>query len=124
MLCLCGIMLVLTGFKAALAAEIVSFWICISAALLDLFSPAGFPSALGRTLEEEFEDELIVDDWTDEAAVEVDPAEVVDGSAVIRSISVVPDESCKHPKKRMFRKKMTKGNCAEREDLKITAMID
>lgn len=86
-------MLVLTGFKAALAAEIVSFWICISAALLDLFSPVGFPSELGRTLEEELEDELIVDEGTDEAAVEIDPAEADDGSAVIRSISVVPDES-------------------------------
>lgn len=86
-------MLVLTGFRAALAAEIVSFWICISAALLDLFSPAGFPNALGRTLEEEFEDELMVDDAADGAFVEDDPAEAVDGSAVIRSISVVPDES-------------------------------
>jgi hypothetical protein len=41
-------MLVRTGFKAALAAEMVSFWICISAALFDLFSTAGFPKAEGR----------------------------------------------------------------------------
>lgn len=83
--------LLLTGFKAALAAEIVSFWICINAALFDLFSPAGLPSAEGRDT-----GGVAAGD-----AAAVDADEVVGagvGSAVIRSISVVPDESCTNPK--------------------------
>lgn len=38
-LCLCGMILALTGFSAALATDIVSFWICIKVALFDFFSP-------------------------------------------------------------------------------------
>jgi len=76
--------LVLTGCKAALAAEMVSFWICISAALFDFFSAGGLPNAEGR----------------DAGGVGAEDADAVDdddgagvGSAVIRSMSVVPDES-------------------------------
>lgn len=40
-MCLWGmrLMLFLTGWKAALAAEMVSLWICISVALFDFLSP-------------------------------------------------------------------------------------
>lgn len=71
-------MLTLTGFNAALAAEIVSFCICIRVAFLDFFSPGttGFPSAVGWAAG---------DDEEDDGGFA--------GSAVIRSMSVVPDES-------------------------------
>lgn len=82
--CFWGKILVLT---AALAAEMVSFWICISADLFDLFSVAGLPS---------------VEDWDVDGVADGVGAAVEDeddagngvGSAVIRSISVVPEESC------------------------------
>lgn len=96
-LCLWGMILVLTGFNAAFAAEIVSFWICINADLFDFFSPAGFPSAVGiaggnpgRAVDAEAEAGAEADDEED------DVADAVEGSAVIRSISVVPEESCNH----------------------------
>lgn len=74
---------------AALAAEIVSFWICINAALFDLFSVAGLPKV----------DEVVADvdgdaDGGGAAVDEEDEAGAGVGSAVIRSISVVPEESC------------------------------
>lgn len=91
--------LVFIGFKAALAAEIVSLWICISVALFDFFSPnIVFP--------DDEDDEVVVTDpvvgcceaeFADADAEEggspVDPDVDADGSAVIRSINVVPDES-------------------------------
>ena len=82
---------------AALAAEMVSFWICISVALLDFLSPnIDFPDT---------EDELVVAG----VAYDIDPVGCCDaggvgasadpadfgagpGSAVIRSINVVPDD--------------------------------
>ena len=76
--------LVLTGCKAALAAEMVSFWICINAALFDLFSAVGLPNAEGR----DAGGVGAVD-----AAEDDDDAVFGAGSAVIRSMSVVPDES-------------------------------
>jgi hypothetical protein len=86
-------------FMAALAAEMVSFWICISVALFDFLSPS-----------------IVFPDPEDELAVvvvgveyDIDPVGCCDaggvgasedpddfgagpGSAVIRSINVVPDE--------------------------------
>lgn len=76
--------LVLTGCKAALAAEMVSFWIWSNAALFDLFSARGLPNAEGR------DDDAV--GAVDVAADDDDVVAVV-GSAVIRSMSVVPDES-------------------------------
>lgn len=79
--------LVRTGCKAALAAEMVSFWICINVALFDFFSVGGLPNAEGR-------------DAGGAAAVDAAELDADDdvgagvGSAVIRSMSVVPDESC------------------------------
>jgi hypothetical protein len=73
---------------AALAAEMVSFWICINVALFDFFSVAGLPNVEDRD----------VDGVADGGGAEVDDEEDEDGagvgSAVIRSISVVPEESC------------------------------
>lgn len=86
--------LVFMGFKAALAAEMVSFWICISVALFDFLSPnIVFPDD---------DDDVVVvigcceaDTVADgEAAAVVDPdvaGGTAPGSAVIRSINVVPD---------------------------------
>ena len=82
-----------------MAAETVSLWICISAALLDFFSPnvlldetppliVGGDAIAGGAAAE------------DGAAAVADPEDAVaaddevDGSADIRSINVVPDESC------------------------------
>ena len=80
--------LVLTGFKAALAAEMVSFWICINAARFDFFSAGGLPSAVGTPAAGDA-------DAGDAAALDAeDDVGAGVGSAVIRSISVVPDESC------------------------------
>lgn len=85
--CFCGMILVRTGCKAALAAEMVSFWICINVALFDFFSVGGLPNAEGR-------------DAGGAAAVDAAELDADDdvgagvGSAVIRSMSVVPDESC------------------------------
>jgi hypothetical protein len=90
-------------FMAALAAEMVSFWICISLALFDFLSPSiVFPDP---------EDELAVVVVVVVVGVEydIDPVGCCDaggvgasedpddfgagpGSAVIRSINVVPDE--------------------------------
>lgn len=81
-----------------MAAETVSFWICMSAALLDFFSP--------KVLLDETPPLIIGGDAIDggaaaeDAAAAADPDDavavddVVDGSADIRSINVVPDESC------------------------------
>lgn len=78
-------MLVRTGFKAALAAETVSAWICNKVALLDFRSVwTGLPKAEGGGGGGIAPDED-VDDCEPDAEV---------GSAVIRSISVVPAESC------------------------------
>lgn len=88
--------LVLTGFKAALAAEMVSFWICINVARFDFFSVAGLPNAEGREVGGVAAGDGAVataDDDDDDAGAGV-------GSAVIRSISVVPDESCTNRKVR------------------------
>ena len=71
--------LVRTGWRAALAAEMMLLWICISADCFDLFSQDGFHSA-------------VVEDDAHEAADARARAKV--GSTVIRSIRVVPDESC------------------------------
>ena len=86
-------MLVRTGFKAALAAEMVSFWIWRSDALFERFSPEGFPRAVGGPAgaDDGAEAEEIEEEDEDEAA----GAE--EGSAVIRSMRVVPEESCSPP---------------------------
>lgn len=63
------------GLKA-LAAEMVSLWICIKVALFDFFSVVtGLPRVEGAAVEEEL-------------------ATAAEGSEVIRSISVVPADSC------------------------------
>lgn len=86
-------MLPRTGFKTALAAETVSFWICINVALLDFFSP--------NVVFVEIPPPPLDTDVGAAADGAVDPddavviVEAVDGSAVIRSIKVVPEESCK-----------------------------
>lgn len=79
--------LVLTGFRAALAAEMVSFWICINAALFDFFSVAGLPNAEGKD-----PDGFVAGDAATLDVEDDDGAGV--GSAVIRSINVFPEESC------------------------------
>lgn len=67
----------MTGLRA-LAAAIVSFWICIREAILNFRSVVvGLPR---------------VDEGAGGAVDEL-PAETADGSDVIRSISVVPAES-------------------------------
>ncbi|MCI09837.1 hypothetical protein A2U01_0030928 [Trifolium medium] len=74
---------------AALAAEMVSFWICINVALFDFFSVAGLPKVEDRD----------VDGVADGGGAEVDDEDEDGagvGSAVIRSISVVPEESCRN----------------------------
>jgi len=63
----------------------VSFWICVSVPFFDLRSAGGatgFPNREPPTPEE--------DCCCDDAPA----VEVADGSEVMRSISVVPDESC------------------------------
>lgn len=76
----------------------VSFWICIRAALFDLFSTAGFPKAEGRPGlplgggGEAAKGGADCVEAEDDVVEEVE-ADTVDGSAVIRSIRVVPDES-------------------------------
>ena len=68
-----------------MAADMVSFWICISVPFFDLRSAGGatgFPNREPPTPEE--------DCCCDDAPA----VEVADGSEVMRSISVVPDESC------------------------------
>ena len=75
-------MLVRTGLRAALAAEMVSFWICRRDVLFDRFSAAGLPSAPAG------------DGDGDGEAADADAAAAAEGSAVMRSMSVVPDESC------------------------------
>lgn len=82
--CFWGKILVLT---AALAAEMVSFWICINADLFDLFSVAGLPNV------EEWDVDGVAD-GVGAAVEDEDDAGTGVGSAVIRSISVVPEESC------------------------------
>lgn len=87
-----------TGFKAALAAEMVSFWIWSSDALFDRFSTGAFPSAVAGPAAAAAADDgaaEVDDDVAGEEEEEaVEEAEAVDGSAVIRSMSVVPEESC------------------------------
>jgi hypothetical protein len=76
----------LTGLSA-LAAEIVSFWICINVPFFDLRSggaEVGFPSREPPPPPE-------VDCCDDAPEPE---AGTGDGSEVMRSISVVPEESC------------------------------
>ena len=85
-----------TGFKAALAAEMVSFWIWSSDVLFDRFSTGAFPSAVAGPAAAAAEDGAaeVDDDVAGEEEEEaVEEAEAVDGSAVIRSMSVVPEES-------------------------------
>lgn len=71
-----------------MAAEMVSFWICVSVTFFDLRSAgAGFPSREPTPPPPPLPEE---DCCCDDA-----PApEAADGSEVMRSISVVPDESC------------------------------
>ena len=76
--CLWGMIFVQTGWKAALAAEMMLLWICISADCFDLFSQDSFHSVV-------VEDDVEAADARARAKV---------GSTVIRSIRVVPDESC------------------------------
>lgn len=79
-------MLVLTGFKAALAAEIVSLWICNKVPLFDFRSVVAcftIPLLGGGIAAGGAEDE----DDGGGGAVGV-------GSDDIRSISVMPAESC------------------------------
>lgn len=73
--CRCG--MALTGLRA-LAAAMVSFWICVRVALLDFRSVViGFPSVEGAA-----------------AGAGLGPAEAaVAGSEVMRSMSVVPEDS-------------------------------
>lgn len=85
--------LVRTGLRAALAAEMVSFWIWRSDALFDRFSTAGFPSAVAGPKAAAAADEDVDDDVEEEDDEEA-AAETADGSAVIRSMRVVPEESC------------------------------
>jgi hypothetical protein len=71
-----------------LAADMVSFWICVSVPFFDLRSAGGatgFPNREPPTLPTPEED-CCCDD--------APAVEVADGSEVMRSISVVPDESC------------------------------
>lgn len=78
-------MLVRTGLKAALAAEIVSLWICIRVPLFDFLSTTtgtGAPT------------EAFVGDSGGGAAVDEDEEDFADeGSDDIRSINVIPEES-------------------------------
>lgn len=91
-----------TGFKAALAAEMVSFWIWSSDVLFDRFSTGAFPSAVAGPAAAAADDDGAAEVDDDVAAEEEEEAveeaeaeaEAVDGSAVIRSMSVVPEESC------------------------------
>ena len=83
-------MLALTGLRAALAAEIVSLWICINVPFFDFLSTT---IGIGAPI-------FAVVVWgggaVEEAVVDAaDDGTVDDGwSDVIRSISVVPEESC------------------------------
>lgn len=77
--------------RTALAAEIVSLWICISV-------PFFF-----RSVDAEGGGVVCGGITGGGAGVDCDEVDVDDGSDVIRSISVVPDESCiiyKNEKKR------------------------
>lgn len=84
-------------FIAALAAEIVSFWICISVALFVFLSPnIVFPEDIFVAVPESAG---LGGDTIDcceggGTAGSADPDDLgtVPGSAVIRSINVVPDE--------------------------------
>jgi len=80
----------LTGLSA-LAAEMVSFWICVSVPFFDLRSAVdatGFPSR-------EPTPPLPPPPPPEDSCCDDAPApEAADGSEVMRSISVVPDESC------------------------------
>lgn len=71
---------------SALAAEMVSFWIWLRVPLFDLRS-AGAGAGLPRAPPAAAADD---DCWCDDAP----PAGTADGSEVMRSISVVLDESC------------------------------
>lgn len=77
--CLWGIMLARTGLKAALAAEMVSLWICIRVPFFD------FRSATTGTGEAESMGGGAVDVAGE--GFEVEPSEVM------RSMSVVPEDS-------------------------------
>lgn len=90
-------MLVRTGLRAALATEMVSFWICISAALLDFFSPSAVLVDTYCWCVAAVDAAAVVDD-ADEEDTEDAAAGTGAGSAVIRSISVVPEESFKKSK--------------------------
>ena len=86
--------------RTALAAEIVSFWICKRVVLFDLRSVTGLPNDVGGGLVGEAaicEDEegAGVDDEEDED----EDGRTALGSDVIRSISVIPEESWKEKKK-------------------------
>lgn len=88
-----------TGFKIPLAAETVSFWICIRAALFDFFSPRVVFDETPDTGGVDAEDVWLEADVVE--ATEVDEVEeAVEGSAVIRSINVVPEDSCDQSKAR------------------------
>lgn len=90
-------MLVLTGFKAALAAEIVSLWICDKVPLFDFRSVvSGFPIPLlgGGNAAGDAEE--------GEGGGGADDGIGV-GSEVIRSINVVPEESCTQNKRRKLK---------------------
>ena len=73
----------------ALAAEMVSLWICIKVALFDLRS-AGAGAGAGAGADLPAEPPPPEEGCCDDAPV----AEGGDGSEVMRSISVEPDEPC------------------------------
>lgn len=80
----------LTGLSA-LAAEMVSFWICISVPFFDLRSAGaavGFPSREPTPPPPPPPEEDCCEDAPEPEAG------AADGSEVMRSISVVPEESC------------------------------
>ena len=97
--------LALTGLSAALATDIVSFWICISVALFDFFSPSVVFVDIGWFTCEPAD--AAAGDGVEEAEAEAeeddDFAGTGVGSAEIRSISVLPDAS-------YYNKKKFKGN--------------
>lgn len=75
-----------TGLKAALAAEIVSLWICIRVPFFDLRSTitgTGGPAAAADSVG----GGAVVDDGG--GGLDDEPSDV------IRSMSVVPEDSCK-----------------------------
>lgn len=83
-------MLARTGLKAALAAEMVSLWICIRVPFFDFRSTTagtdGAPESIGGG--------AVVDDageGFDDAGEGFDD----EPSDVMRSMSVIPDDSCK-----------------------------